>query len=137
MPLTHLLTPFTPMARRHEVPHGQGVITYDQSNALHGQVQPIHAAPDPIRQGDTPSRPPRHQIAIMSTRLDDWGMGMQEDFLVAPGSVHSLTRRIMPAGRQLDVRSQQPVGVRPNLAKPPAVTYGSLFELGPDTYDIA
>lgn len=132
---TALITAFTPFAKRKELRHGQGVITYGESNELHIEQVFPQAAPDPIRQGDTPSRAPRRQVAIMSTRPHDWGYGISEDFIPNAES-HLLLRRIMQAGRQTNVRSQNDVGVRPNIERPPAVTYGSLFQLTGPTYDV-
>lgn len=130
MPLT--LLPFTPDKPRKERLHGQGVISYEQSNAMHVEQVFPQAAPDPIRQGMAPCRPARRQVAIMSNRTGDWNSGFAEDFTVG----HIRIKRLQPAGRQLGVRAQNSVGVRPNISRPPAVAYGSLFSLNAPTYDI-
>lgn len=124
--------PFTPVAIRHESPHGQGTQTYDEYNARPQAVVNAQMAPDPIRQGDTPSRPSRHPIAIMSTDPRDYGYGIPEDFLPY------YKTEIVPnrnRGGQLNVRAQNSVGVRPNIDRGNVAAYGSLFSLSGNVYD--
>lgn len=78
-------------------------------------------APDPIRQGDTPSRPSRMPIAILT--------GIEPD-AVAEGRfvvdiIHPAPHATFPRDR---MTPQYP---RSNVRVPPHIAYGSLFIAGP------
>lgn len=132
---------FTPTVVRRESLRGVDTYAYGQHNALHREAIGGQVAPDPIRYGLTPARPAKQYIAIMSTRPGDWGTGMMERFFGDPDYVHVMPGRQRVASygmnAQLTVRAQNSMGIRPNIESPAAVTYGSLFQLGSQTYDIA
>ena len=131
----NLLTEFTPFIRRKERPQGTDAShsSYSSWNqVLFEQVGP-QDAPDPVRQGRTPARSARQYIAIMSTRPADWGYGINQAFI--PYQRHWLPMRNMLTGRQNDVYAMNELGTRPNITRPPAYTYGSLFSLGYEVYE--
>lgn len=128
----NLLTPFTPFLRRVEQPQGTDAShsSYTASNQpLSEQISP-QDAPDPIRQGRTPARPSRQYIALMGLRPADWNIGFPDDNI--PYNRHWIPMREMLTGRQNYTFAQNEFGVRPNITKPAAYTYGSLFSLGYD-----
>jgi hypothetical protein len=126
----------TPFIQRREHLHGQGTLSYTQFNGVLTEAVYPQAAPDPIRQGDTPARLSRRPVAFMQLNIAEWGMGIAPDFLA--DNPHPLLRR--PVGNvsnyQLNARAQNPVGIRPNVYRPPAIAYGSLFSLSAPTYDL-
>jgi len=129
-----LLTEFTPFIRRKERPYGTDAShsSYSQSNELENEQIGPQDAPDPVRQGRTPARPARQYIAIMSTRPADYGYGINQAFV--PYNRHWLPMRNMLIGRQNRVFAMNELGTRPNITRPPAYTYGSLFSLGQEVY---
>ena len=130
-----LATQFTPFLRRKSRPQGRLTFTYAESNQERLEAISPQDAPDPIRQGDTHSRPSRMPIIIMQTDPKNYGYGMTDDFL--PYN-RTWVPRYNPAGmnRQLNIRAQQAAGNRINIARGQAVAYGSLFELQSPTYDV-
>ena len=125
-----LLTEFTPFKRRTELPQGTDA-SHSSYTALNEPLYEWNApqdAPDPIRQGRTPARPARQYVALMSLRPADWGYGINQQFI--PYNRHWLSMRQMLVGRQNAVFAMNELGTRPNITRPPAYTYGSLFSLG-------
>lgn len=88
-----------------------------------------HEAPDPIRYGDTPSRPARMQIAVFQA-VADWLSVSEQRFITdlwAPVHVASTNYRF-------GVHSEAvgPWGERANIERGEAKPYGSNFEVGSD-----
>lgn len=110
--------------------------TYAESNQEHLQDVNPQEAPEPIRQGDTHCRPSTRPVAIMQTDPNVYGNGISDRFVPYQ---RVWIHRYNPAGmnRQLQIRAQQSVGARMNIARGNAVAYGSLFELAPPGYDVA
>ena len=129
-----LLTEFTPFIRRKEQPQGTDAShsSYSQSNTIEYERIGPKDAPDPIRYGRTPARPAQQYIAIMSTRPADYGYGINQAFV--PYNRYWLPMREMLVGRQNQVLAMNELGVRPNIVRPPAYAYGSLFGLGQEIY---
>lgn len=135
--------PFTPNIMREE--HRRGVTasgqgySYSESNSFHLEDIAGQLAPQAIPQSLIPCRPSRMPIAIMQTNPLQWGSGIMDRFLADPQDIHpepAMSNAAAGMPRQLSVRAQNSLGGRSNIARPPAVTYGSLFELAPGTYDI-
>lgn len=83
-------------------------------------------APDPLRQGEVPSRPARMPVAVM-TDPTTFGYWTNDDFAGDKIVVRGI-------GADLPRGQQQSVGTRPNIHRPASLAYGSLFELAPQTY---
>lgn len=83
-----------------------------------------HDAPDPIRQGDVPSR--WAHVPIVVYRFDE---PYQEDYFIAPDLVFSYADHA-PRGRMT------PLTPRTNIRVPPHVAYGSLFTADPPMYGL-
>lgn len=91
--------------------------------------------PDPVRSTDFnyQGKPLSHalsrvQVAVMGMGIfGDWG---RDDFAGTKVELDPLVMPHSPAGLQ------HPFGVRPNISRPPAVAYGSLFTLEHSTYGI-
>lgn len=108
--------PGAPLIGRIERPAPTGLTSAELN------VRPIEGvgeqrAPDPIRQGDTPSRPARMPIVVFGTHRAPVAtfFGVRT---VAPNHVAA-----MPKGTQL------PTVERTNIRRPPAIAYGSLYTL--------
>lgn len=85
-------------------------------------------APDPVRAGDTPTRPARVQI-VTFLAIAPFKAVMKDEFLVQQVAPNHLAAT--PRGGQL------PLSERTNIARPAAEAYGSLFELNPrDPYSL-
>lgn len=119
---------FTPRIHREEVRHGQGVLSYAQANVLVDEHVHKQNAPDPVRQSDVHSRPSRRQVAVMANPAT-WGIGLAELFKGETDG-HLLTARHAPGrGGIIRGHAMQTMDVRPNMGRPAALAYGSLFEL--------
>lgn len=84
-----------------------------------------HESPDPIRQGETPSRPARMPIVTFQSAAAIRAV-MENEFrfaIVAP----------YPGAQPLDGR-QAPVTERVNIHRRAAEAYGSLLTLNPPNY---
>lgn len=79
-------------------------------------------APDPVRAGDTPTRPAKVQIVTFLS-IAPWKAVMRDQFLIEQVAPNHLAAT--PYGSQL------PVIERANIRRPAAEAYGSLFELNP------
>lgn len=110
--------------------HAQGAqLTADSLNVRPTESVSPQRAPDPIRQGDTSVRPARMPVAVMTdpTTFGMWGV----DEFIPMGK--NLTARFA-TGRLPQGVSVQAVAPRPNITRPSAIAYGSLFELSPQNY---
>lgn len=118
--------PFTASVRRDA--RAGTVLTGPARNVRATESVSPQAAPDPPRDGSIPSRPARQQIATFF----NWQFWTPDDFLAAPdvfgfgpGPATSYPRGV-----------SQPFGIRPNIQRPPAQAYGSLFELDSPIYGV-
>lgn len=113
---------------RHEADQGLH-LTPATRNVRPNEAMFPQAAPDPIRQGATLARPARMPVAVMTdpTTFGLWGLDEFEPMW------KNLTRRFA-AGRLPQGVSVQAVAPRPNISRPPAQAYGSLFSLSPEIY---
>lgn len=130
-----LATPFTPVIHRKARPQGRLTFTYAESNQERYESIDPQDAPSPIRQGDTHCRPSKQPIVLTQIDPNVYGNGINDQFIPYQ---RVWIHRFNPAGmvRQLQIRSQQTVGSRMNIARGNAVAYGSLFELAPPGYDV-
>lgn len=87
--------------------------------------EPQQEAPDPIRQGATPSRPSKVQIA---TFRYDMNASMAEDFQNVDVIYPRAESVGVPRGRM------EPFTERANIAPPQHVAYGSLFQAPANAY---
>lgn len=119
-----VVDPGAPILGRMERPAPTGLTSAELN------VRPVEGvgeqrAPDPIRQGDTPARPARMPIVVFGTHRGPVAtfFGVRT---IAPNHVAAI-----PKGRQL------PTVERTNIRRPPAIAYGSIYELDPsDRYAI-
>lgn len=84
---------------------------------------PPQESPEPPRQGDTPARPAAKQVAIFQAIAPIHAV--MQDFFHYP--------KLMPLdnNRHVLTGDQQPWEERANLARIPAVAYGSLVTMDP------
>lgn len=87
--------------------------------------KPFQEAPDPIREGATPSRPAQVQVVTFANEMN---ASMAEDFTMGQGFPEFNDGAWTPYGRQA------PWVERSNTAPPQHVAYGSLFQYDPYTY---
>lgn len=105
--------------------HYHPMLSYAEANVrIPTEVYP-QAAPDPERQSEIPTREARQQIAVMSNpEAGVWGAWSSDHFevpkIAQPPNVAEFPRGEMAAA-----------GLRPNVVRPAAVAYGSLFALSP------
>lgn len=119
---------------RREPLGGPSVTAAERNVRVPVQVYP-HEAPDPIRQGDTPSRWAKVPVVtfqniayILAQQKDNWG----EDMLWAPDHTAAVNYSV-PYNSGYISRWRE----RSNIAKDQAVAYGSMFELSADEkYDL-
>lgn len=86
-------------------------------------IKPYQEAPDPIREGATPSRAAQVQVVTFAR---DMNASMGEDFIL--GNPDYYNQAWTPYGRQA------PWAERANIAPPQHVAYGSLFQYDPYVY---
>lgn len=120
-----ILTAYVP---RRPVRQGLRVAAYAERNVRPRVPVYPQESPDPIRYGDTPARPARVAIAVMSG-VGAYGAGLSDVFIPQNKDI---PRRFLgtPRGTQL------PMGGRPNIATPSVAAYGSLFTINQPVYDV-
>lgn len=95
-----------------------------ERNVREDVIKPAQEAPDPIREGATPSRVARVQVATFAY---DMGQAFGAEDFTAPDLNFRSTR-------QTPGRGMLPWQERANTAPPQHVAYGSLFQYDPLTY---
>lgn len=116
--------PGVPIIRRQELPAPTGC-TAGEANVRPIEGVGTQRSPDPIRQGDTPSRPARMPIVVFS--------------ILGPIAANYFGVRIhAPQHTAATPRGlQHPFVERVNIKRPQATAYGSQFVLDPrDQYAI-
>lgn len=100
-----------PRVIREEYPRPP-VFSLPQANVLATELVAPQRAPDPPRQGDTPSRPSRRQVFV-SLGIDAYHAVMQDEFMVrmwgGPPQVGMPRGAMTPFVHHANIRSPQPV----------------------------
>lgn len=100
------------------------VFAMPQVNARPAEIIGAQRAPDPPRQGDTPTRPARMPVYV-STAIDAYHAVMQDDFFVRLWGFGPAPQIAMPQGRMAAFADHG------NIRSPQATPYGSQFSLQP------
>lgn len=107
---------FTPFVRKAELHQGPERTAAERNVRVPVQVFP-QAAPDPVREGFTPSR---HAVVQVVTYAYDMGIDLDDPRFQAANLIWDPTAS-MPVGRQTPWQQRQ------NIAAPAHVAYGSML----------